>query len=83
MPWDLPLQRTILIEMVMVKFLLPEGGMCIANTATPCLEAGPQDATGYKSLLMRARPCCQTPSSSRRLVLDPQQGLSRWQLLQK
>lgn len=34
MPGDLPLQRAILIEMVMMEFLLPKEGMCIVNTAS-------------------------------------------------
>ena len=64
---DLPLQRTILIEMVMMKFLPHKDSMCIVNTESPCLEAGPRDAAGHKFLLKRAGPCLvpSVPTPSR------------------
>lgn len=46
-PWDLPLQRTTLIKMVMMKSLLPEDGMCAVNTAYPCHSQGV--TAGHKS----------------------------------
>lgn len=41
-PWDLPLQRTILIEMVMMEFLLPKDGLCIVNTASLVCKLAPR-----------------------------------------
>lgn len=60
---DLPLQRTILVEMVMTKFLPHRDSMCIVNTESPCLEAGP----GHKFLLKRAGACLvpSVPNPSR------------------
>lgn len=66
---DLPLQRTILIEMVMTKFLPHKDSMCIVNTESPCLEAGP----GHKFLLKRAGPCL-VPS-----VANPSRPGTCWQ----
>ena len=50
LPWDLPLQRTILIEMVMMEFLLPKDGVCMVSAVSRAWKLAhrrPRDTNPY------------------------------------
>lgn len=77
MPWDLLLQRTILIEMVMMKSLLPRDGRSVVNTAALVWGL----PWGHECPLMRAGPSGPVPArrpGARSQNGGPVPGTSFW-----